>query len=83
MGLSVCENVGLQESRIYVCSDLPVIMIGESNISKIMVISQVSETLMDIGGACKMSWLQCQDCTSTKMGDILIPYLVIFGNILK
>ena len=76
MGLSVCENVGLQESRIYVCSDLPVIMLGESNISKIMVISQVSETLMDIGGACKMGWLQCQDCTSTKRRDILSPYLV-------
>ena len=81
MGLSVCENVGLQASRIYVCSDLPVIMIGESNISKIMVISQVSETLMDIGGACIMGWLQCQDCTSTKMRDILSPYLVNPYNI--
>ena len=76
MGLSVCENVGLQESRIYVCSDLPVIMIGESNISKIQVISQVSETLMVIGGACIMGCLQCQDCTSTKRQDILSPYLV-------
>ena len=76
MGLSVCENVGLQESRIYVCSDLPVIMIGDSNISKINVISQVSETLMEIGGACIMGWIQRQDGKSTKMQDILSPYLI-------
>ena len=72
---------GLPESRINVCSNLPVIRTDKRYISKIMVISQVSETLMDIGGACIMGWLQCQDGTSTKMRDILSPYLVNPYNI--
>ena len=73
MNVGIYEN-GLQESRINVCA---LIRTGERYISKIMVISQVPETLTDFGGAWKIGWQQCMDCTSTKMKDILITYLVI------
>ena len=42
---------GLLESIINVCSNLPVVRNDKRYISKIMVISQVSETLTDMGGA--------------------------------
>ena len=60
MGLNVCiyEN-GLQELRNNVCFNFPVIRTGQGYIGKIMAISQVPETFMDIGGACKMGWILC------------------------
>ena len=48
---NIFEESASRTKYYLVCSNLPVIMSGKGYIGKLMVISQVSETLTDMGGA--------------------------------